>query len=197
MTGGTDPVFVAHRDHPLQEVVDPFPEHLGRHRSRPGQRRFLPGLIQLPGAVGGPAPASGCASGAHGPQNAQVVLEAGNFGPGAGDDEIPDVFDLPVAVRVLAEEYAGPRVPVDVKGRHEGHPDHVHAETVPGAEFLLLGDLVELPVSPGLPLLDRRPAAAVIDAMAFEELEHLGSGAGALGPDVHLQRLPDRLGAGG
>ena len=78
-----------------------------------------------------------------------MYLKQGTLG--AGGDEILDVFDLPVAVRIFAQQDARPRIPIDVRGRHEGHADHVHAETVLGAEFLLLGDLAEFPVSRGAP----------------------------------------------
>ena len=186
MAGGSDLVFVADRNDPVEEIRDPLPGDVGRDLPGPGQRRLLAGIGQPPRAVARAAP-TGSRPASQDPQETHVVLERRNPGPGAGRDHRLNVFDVAIALGTFPQHDRAAGLVVDMARRQEWQGHHVQRNSVlshKGRAFAS-GRRRSKPLCARV----RGISADVVDPMPLEVLQHPGRRGPLLGPHVHLHRL--------
>ena len=135
VTRRLDLVLVTNGHHPLDEVIDTFPEHIRGDDTGNSRWRIGIELRSIERAVCRIATAR-CGWGARHTENAHVVLERRDAYGRQGFDTLMNVVDVLVALGTLAQHDRGAALGVHVGGPEERQCHHLHHQSVCVSEVL-------------------------------------------------------------
>src|SRR5438067_7947848 len=135
VTRRLDLVLVTNGHHPLDEVIDTFPEHIRGDDTGNSRWRIGIELRSIERAVRRIATAR-CGWGARHTENAHVVLERRDAYGRQGFDTLMNVVDVLVALGTFAQHDRVASLGVHVGAPQERQGHHLHHQSVCGSEVL-------------------------------------------------------------